>query len=106
MINWCLFCSVSYLDCSECRNEVDVDRNTKLKMMIRKYFQQEHSVVEADMKEVIVAVVVVVIVVVPASAAIITFVMGVSTMYTCHRHWIPRHFYAWWNSFSLAPLLV
>jgi len=58
MINWCLFCSVSYLDCSECRDEVDVDRNMKLKMMIRKYFQQEQSVVEADMKEVVVVVVV------------------------------------------------
>jgi hypothetical protein len=46
------------LDCSECRDEVDVDRNMKLKMMIRKYFQQEQSVVEADMKEVVVVVVV------------------------------------------------
>ena len=51
MISWCLFCSVSYLDCSECRDDIDVDRNTNLKTMIRKYFQQEHSIVEADMKE-------------------------------------------------------
>jgi hypothetical protein len=42
---------VSYLDCSECRDEVDVDRNTNLKIMIRKYFEQEHNTVEAEMKE-------------------------------------------------------
>jgi len=69
MINWCPFCSVSYLDCSECRDEVDVDRNTNLKIMIRKYFEQEHSIVEADMKEVVIVVVVVV------SAAVITFAL-------------------------------
>ena len=60
MTNWCLFCSVSYVDRSECRDEVDVDRNTNLKKMIRKYFEQEHSIVNADMKEVVVVVVVVV----------------------------------------------
>ena len=89
MISWCLFCSVSYLDCSERRDDIDVDRNTNLKIMIRKYFQQEHSIVEADMKEVVV------VVVVAVSAAVITFVLGASIMYTCHRHWILRHFYAW-----------
>jgi hypothetical protein len=40
-----------------------------LKIMIRKYFEQEHSIVEADTKEVVVA-----------SAAVITFILGVSTM--------------------------
>jgi hypothetical protein len=68
-----------------------VDRNTNLKIMIRKYFEQEHSTVEADTKEVVV----VVVVVVAALAAVITFVLGVSKMYTCYRHWILRHFYAW-----------
>jgi hypothetical protein len=42
------------VDCSECRDEVDVDRNENLKIMIRKYFEQEHSDVEAEMEEVII----------------------------------------------------
>ena len=78
------------MDCSECRDEVDVDRNTNLKIMIRKYFEQEHSAVEAEMEVVIVVIVVVVVV---AATAVITFVCGVSEMYTCNRHWILRHFY-------------
>jgi hypothetical protein len=42
------------VDCSECRDEVDVDRNENLKRMIRKYFEQEQSIVEAQTKEVII----------------------------------------------------
>jgi hypothetical protein len=49
-----LFFSVSYVDCSECRDEVDMERNENLKGMIRKYFEQEHSDVEAETEEVII----------------------------------------------------
>jgi hypothetical protein len=68
--------------------------------MIRKYFEQQHTVVEADIKEVVVVIIVVVVVVVvivvvvvaaAASATVITFVDGVSKVYTCHTHWILRH---------------
>jgi uncharacterized Tic20 family protein len=74
--------------------------------MIRKYFEQQHSVVEADMKEVVVVVIIVVVVVVVViiivavvvvvviAATVITFVDEVSKVYTCHRHWILRHVYA------------
>ncbi|PNF41052.1 hypothetical protein B7P43_G07676 [Cryptotermes secundus] len=43
--------SVSYVDCFECRDEVDKDRNENLKIMIREYFEQEHSNVEAETEE-------------------------------------------------------
>ncbi|KDR08798.1 ATP-dependent DNA helicase Q4 isoform X2 [Zootermopsis nevadensis] len=43
--------SVSYVNCSECRDEVDMDRNENLKLMIRRYFEQEQSIVEAETKE-------------------------------------------------------
>jgi hypothetical protein len=42
------------MDCFECRDEVDMDRNENLKTMIRKYFEQEHSNVEAETEEVII----------------------------------------------------
>jgi hypothetical protein len=42
------------MDCFECKDEVDMDRNENLKIMIRKYFEQEHSNVEADIEEVII----------------------------------------------------
>lgn len=42
------------MDCFECRDEVDKDRNENLKIMIREYFEQEHSNVEAETEEVII----------------------------------------------------
>jgi hypothetical protein len=49
------------VDCSECRDEVDVDRNENLKIMIRKYFEQEHSDVEAETEKVIIIIIIIII---------------------------------------------
>jgi hypothetical protein len=42
------------VDCSECRDEVDMDRNENLKILIRKYFEQEQNIIEAEKKEVLI----------------------------------------------------
>jgi hypothetical protein len=57
------------MDCCECRDEVDMDRNENLKLIIRKYFEQEQNIIETEKKEVI----------------IIMFICRIPALKTSHR---------------------